>query len=65
MKKHLARTGDKMNDIEEIRNLIGQPSSEQTKPLFEIVENLNKEILELRLELSNLKSKVGIYNGHS
>lgn len=39
---------------------IGPPSSEQTKPLFEIVENLNKQILELRMEISNLKTKEGI-----
>ena len=47
-----------MDDIEELRRLIGQPISEQTKSLFEIVENINREILELRIELSNLKSTI-------
>lgn len=37
--------------------IIGQPSSEQEKPLFKTVEALNKEMLELKFEIENLKKK--------
>lgn len=43
-----------------IRNLekyVGQPGSEQSKPLFEIVAALNKELLELRLKIEEMELK--------
>lgn len=42
--------------IGSLQKLVGQPDSEQTKPLFEIVEALNKELLELRLKVEKLES---------
>ncbi len=43
--------------IETLENRVGQPSSEHPKSLFEIVEALNRELLELRLKIEELESK--------
>ena len=40
-----------------IEKLIGQPSSENSKSLFEILGALNKEVLELRLKIEEMKLK--------
>lgn len=43
-----------------IRNLeksVGQPDSEQSKPLFEIVAALNKEMLDLKLKIEEMELK--------
>lgn len=40
---------------------VGQPGSEQTKPLFEIVKALNREVLELKFKIEEIeKSKTCI-----
>lgn len=44
-------------DIESILNRIGQPESETSKSLFEIVTALNKEVLELRLKIEEMELK--------
>lgn len=43
--------------IETLEKHVGQPSSDQSKPLFDIVAALNKELLELRLKFENMESK--------
>lgn len=43
--------------IESLQKYVGQPDSEHPKPLFEIVEALNKEVLELRLRVEKLESE--------
>ena len=43
--------------IEAVENHIGHPSTEQSKPLFEIVAALNKELLELRLKIEDMEVK--------
>jgi len=43
--------------IESLEKYVGQPDSEQSKPLFEIVEALNKDLLELRLKVEKLESE--------
>lgn len=43
-----------------IRNLeksVGQPDSEHSKSLFEIVAALNKELLEFRLKIEEMELK--------
>lgn len=42
--------------IGSLEKYVGQPDSEQKKPLFEIVEALNKELLELRMKVEKLES---------
>lgn len=39
--------------IETLEKHVGQPGSEQSKSLFDIVAALNKELLELRLKIEN------------
>jgi len=52
------------SNIDTLEKLIGQPGSEQTKCLFEIVEALNKEVLELKFKIREIeKSKT--YNSSS
>lgn len=48
------------NSIETLENRVGQPGSEQPKPLFEIVASLNKEVFELRQKIEEIESKVEI-----
>jgi len=43
--------------IESLEKSVGQPDSEQSKPLFEIVTALNKELLELRLKINEMELK--------
>lgn len=43
--------------IGSLEKYVGQPDSEQTKPLFEIVEALNKELLELKMKVEKLESE--------
>lgn len=43
--------------FDSLNNRIGQPGSEQTKCLFEIVETLNKEVLELKFKIEEIQSK--------
>jgi len=45
------------SSIETLYKLLGQPGSEQTKCLFEIVEALNKEMLELKFKIEEIQSK--------
>lgn len=42
--------------IDTLEKYVGQPGSEQTKPLFEIVAALNKELLELRIKVEKSES---------
>lgn len=45
-------------EIETLKAFVGQPGSEPTKPLYEIVAALNKELLELKLKIEEMeKSK--------
>lgn len=41
----------------QLEKLVGQPDSDQSKPLFDIVAALNKEMLELKLKLEKLESQ--------
>ena len=44
-----------------LEKFVGQPGSERTKCLFEIVEALNKEVLELKFKIEEMeKSKTYI-----
>ena len=43
--------------IESLQKYVGQPDSEQSKPLFEIVEALNKEMLHLKLKFEEMELK--------
>lgn len=43
--------------IESLEKYVGQPDSEQSKPLYDIVAALNKEILELKLRVEKLESE--------
>lgn len=43
--------------IEMLENRVGQPDSKQSKPLFEIVTALNKELLELKLKINEMEAK--------
>lgn len=43
--------------IETLENHVGQPGSEQTKPLFEIVAALNREVFELRQKIDEIELK--------
>ena len=45
------------SNIDTLEKLVGHHGSEQTKPLFEIVEALNHEILELKFKIEEIKSK--------
>lgn len=48
---------DAEDRIKTLEKRVGQPGSEQSKPLFEIVEALNRELLELRLKIEELELK--------
>ncbi len=37
---------------------VGQPTSQQSKSLFEIVTALNKELLELKLKINEMELKI-------
>ena len=43
--------------IESLEKRVGQPDSDQSKPLFEIVVALNKEVLELKLKIEEKELK--------
>lgn len=43
--------------IESLQKSVGQPDSEQSKPLFEIVAALNKELLDLKLKFEEMELK--------
>ncbi len=43
--------------IESLEKSVGQPDTEQSKSLFEIVAALNKELLELRLKIDEKELK--------
>ncbi len=43
--------------IQTLEKHVGQPRSEQSKPLFDIVETLNKEVFELRLKFEEIEVK--------
>lgn len=43
--------------IESLEKSVGQPDSEQSKPLFEIVAALNKELLDLKLKFEEMELK--------
>lgn len=43
--------------IDSLEKYVGQPDSDQSKPLFEIVSALNKELLELRMKVEKLESE--------
>lgn len=46
------------NSIETLENRVGQPGSEHPKPLFEIVEAINKEVFELRQKIEEIELKI-------
>jgi hypothetical protein len=41
--------------IETLFKMMGQPATEQTKPLFEIMRNLNKELFELKSKIREME----------
>jgi len=52
-KSGAARLGECPDRLEK---LVGQPANERTRPLFDIVAALNKEIMELRLKIEEMES---------
>lgn len=43
--------------LEKIEKLVGQPADEHTKPLFEIVDALNRKVMELWLKIDKMEAK--------
>lgn len=43
--------------IESLEKLVGQPDSENSKPLYEIVAALSKEVLHLKLKIEEMEKK--------
>lgn len=42
--------------IRKLERFVGQPNSDQSKSLFDIVASLNKEIVELRLKIEDMEN---------
>jgi len=55
-KSGAARLGECPGRLDRLEKLVGQPANERTRPLFDIVAALNKEIMELRLKIEEMES---------
>ncbi len=55
-KSRLFTVNSVTKSMETLEKLVGHPSGEHTKPLFEIVAALNKEVMELRLKIEKMES---------
>ncbi|MDP3353463.1 MAG: hypothetical protein Q8S44_06965 [Flavobacteriaceae bacterium] len=53
------RLGECPGRLDMLEKLVGQPADEYTKPLFEILVALNKEILSLNEEVQQIKHEAG------
>lgn len=56
-KRGAERLGECPGRLDMLEQLVGQPPDEHTKPLFDIVAALNKEILSLKEEIEQLKDE--------
>lgn len=56
-KRGAARLGECPGRLDMLEKLVGQPTDERTKPLFDIVAALNKEVMELRLKIEEKELK--------
>lgn len=50
------RLGECPERLDRLENHVGHPPDEHTKPLFEIVAALNREVMELRLKIERMES---------
>lgn len=55
VKSGAKRLGEYPERLDRLEKLIGQPADEGTKPLFDIVVALNREVLDLRLKLEGME----------
>ena len=51
----MSLTTEEETRIRILENRVGQPDSEQSKSLFEIVTALNKDLLELKLKIKEME----------
>lgn len=56
-KRVAVRLEECCRSVDMLEQIVGQSPDEHTKPLFEIVEALNKELLELKLRVEKLESE--------
>lgn len=56
-KRGAERLGECPGRLDMLEKLVGQPANERTRPLFDIVIALNKELMELRLKIERMESR--------
>jgi len=56
-KRGAERLGECPGRLDMLEKLVGQPPDEHTKPLFDIVAALNKELLSLKEEVQQMNRK--------
>lgn len=56
-KRGAVRLGECPGRLDMLEKLVGQPADERTRPLFDIVIALNKEVLDLRLKIERMESR--------
>lgn len=54
-KRAAVRIQECCRSVDMLEQLVGQPPDEHTKPLFEILAALNKELLSLKEEVQQMK----------
>lgn len=54
IKRGAERLGECPGRLDMLEKLVGQPADEHTKPLFDIVAALKKEVLYLRLKIEGM-----------
>lgn len=57
-KRGAVRLGECPGRLDMLEKLVGQPADEHTKPLFEIVVALNRELQELKLRMDRESKKL-------
>lgn len=57
-KRGAARLGECPGRLDRLENIVGQPADEHTKPLFDIVIALNKELYELKSRVDGESKKL-------
>lgn len=55
-KRGAERLGECPERLDILEKIVGQPADEHTKPLFEILAALNKEVVDLRLKIERQES---------
>lgn len=63
-KRGAARLGECPGRLDMLEKIVGQPPDEHTKPLFEILATLNRDLQELKLRMDRESKKLagGIVN---